>query len=80
MLDIPIVEIHLSNIYKRESFRHVSMVTDIATAQIAGFGPHGYILALEGLAQELASSKPAFELKTQYLPKKRLAVTRKAGY
>jgi 3-dehydroquinate dehydratase-2 len=80
MLDIPFVEIHLSNIYKREKFRQVSMVSDIATAQIAGFGPHGYILALEGLAQELASSKPAFELKTQYLPKKRLAVTRKAGY
>ena len=80
MLDIPIVEIHLSNIYKRESFRHVSMVSDIATAQIAGFGPYGYMLALEGLAQELSSLKPAFETNTQYLPKKTLKVARKAGY
>lgn len=53
MLDIPIVEIHLSNIYKREPFRHTSMISDIVTAQISGFGPHGYILALDGLAQML---------------------------
>jgi 3-dehydroquinate dehydratase-2 len=49
MTDIPIIEVHLSNISKRESFRHVSMIADIATGRIAGFGPRGYILALEGL-------------------------------
>ena len=49
MLDIPIVEIHLSNIYRRESFRHQSMIADIVAARIAGFGPNGYTLALEGL-------------------------------
>ena len=80
MLDIPIVEIHLSNIYKRESFRHVSMVSDIATAQIAGFGSYGYMLALEGLVQELSSLKPAVELNTPYFPEKKLAVARKSGY
>jgi 3-dehydroquinate dehydratase-2 len=80
MLDIPFVEIHLSNIYKREKFRQVSMVSDIATAQIAGFGSHGYILALEGLAQELSRSKPAFELNTQDFSKKTLKVARKTGY
>jgi 3-dehydroquinate dehydratase-2 len=53
MLDIPIVEIHLSNIYKREPFRHTSMISDIVTAQISGFGPYGYFLALDGLAQML---------------------------
>jgi 3-dehydroquinate dehydratase-2 len=53
MLKIPVVEIHLSNIYKRESFRHTSMISDVVTAQISGFGPHGYLLALEGLAQML---------------------------
>ena len=79
MLDIPIIEIHLSNIYKRESYRHVSMVSDIATAQIAGFGSYGYMLALEGLAQELSRSKPAFELNTQYFPEKKLSVARKAS-
>jgi 3-dehydroquinate dehydratase-2 len=51
MLDIPIIEIHLSNIYKREPFRHASMISDIVTAQVSGLGPNGYMLALEGLAQ-----------------------------
>jgi 3-dehydroquinate dehydratase-2 len=50
MLDIPVIEIHLSNIHKREKFRHRSMIADIAAARIAGFGAHGYLLALEGLA------------------------------
>ena len=50
MLDIPIVEIHLSNIYRREPFRHTSMIADIVVARIAGFGSNGYTLALEGLA------------------------------
>lgn len=51
MLDVPIIEIHLSNINKREIFRHQSMIADIVTARIAGFGSHGYLLALEGLAK-----------------------------
>jgi 3-dehydroquinate dehydratase-2 len=49
MLDIPIVEIHLSNIHHREPFRHQSMIADIVAARIAGFGSNGYTLALEGL-------------------------------
>jgi len=51
MLDVPVVEIHLSNINKRESFRHQSTIADIVSARIAGFGSHGYLLALEGLAK-----------------------------
>jgi 3-dehydroquinate dehydratase-2 len=50
MLDVPAVEIHLSNINKREPFRHQSTIADIVSARIAGFGSHGYLLALEGLA------------------------------
>ena len=53
MLDIPIIEIHLSNIHKREPFRHQSMIADIAAARIAGFGSNGYRLALEGMAAML---------------------------
>lgn len=49
LLEVPVIEIHLSNIYKREPFRHKSMISDIATAQIAGFGPTGYNLALDGI-------------------------------
>jgi len=50
LLDIPVIEIHLSNIYKREPFRHKSLIADIAAARISGFGARGYLLALEGLA------------------------------
>ena len=53
MLDIPIVEIHLSNIHRREPFRHQSMIADIVAARIAGFGSYGYLLALEGLIEML---------------------------
>ena len=51
MLDIPVIEVHLSNIHKREPFRHQSMIADIVAARIAGFGSFGYMLALEGLAK-----------------------------
>jgi len=51
MLDVPVVEIHLSNIRKREPFRHQSMIADIVAARIAGFGSFGYMLALDGLAK-----------------------------
>lgn len=47
LLEVPIIEVHLSNIFKREPFRHKSLVTDIATGQICGLGTQGYILALE---------------------------------
>lgn len=50
LLDVPIIEIHLSNIYKREPFRHKSMVADIAAAQISGLGVIGYSLALKGIS------------------------------
>jgi 3-dehydroquinate dehydratase-2 len=54
LLNIPVVEIHLSNINIRESFRHTSLMADIVAARISGFGPQGYLLALEGLAQLLS--------------------------
>jgi 3-dehydroquinate dehydratase-2 len=49
LLDIPVVEIHLSNIYKRASFRHTSLVADVAAGQITGFGANGYILAMDAV-------------------------------
>jgi 3-dehydroquinate dehydratase II len=53
---IPFIEIHLSNVYARESFRHHSYFSDIAAGVIAGFGPLGYELALYAAAQRLARS------------------------
>ncbi|MCK5098745.1 MAG: type II 3-dehydroquinate dehydratase, partial [Desulfobacteraceae bacterium] len=53
LLDIPIIEVHLSNIYKREEFRHKSILSDIVTGQITGLGSLGYTLALNAIAEEL---------------------------
>jgi 3-dehydroquinate dehydratase-2 len=47
---VPTVEIHITNIHQRESFRHNSYVSKAAKAVIAGFGVDGYALAISGLA------------------------------
>lgn len=49
LLNMPVIEIHLSNIKKRETFRHNSLITDIVLGQISGFGYYGYIMALDAL-------------------------------
>lgn len=49
LLDMPVIEIHLSNIYKRESFRHKSLLCDVVTGQITGFGMHGYMMAIDAV-------------------------------
>jgi len=53
--DCPIVEVHVSNIHRREDFRHFSYVSLAATGVIAGLGVHGYLLALRHVAQLLAA-------------------------
>jgi len=50
---LPVVEVHISNVFARESFRHVSMVSGIALGVITGLGPAGYRLALEALVAHL---------------------------
>ena len=49
-LSAPLIELHISNVHKREAFRHHSVLSDIATAVIAGLGVDGYPLALRWLA------------------------------
>ncbi len=52
-INIPVVEVHLSNIFARESFRHHSYVSPVALGTICGFGPAGYILALGALTSHI---------------------------
>ena len=49
----PIIELHISNIYKREDFRHKSMISDVATGGIFGLGVDGYILAINSMQKLL---------------------------
>ena len=53
LIKVPIIEVHLSNIFKRELFRHKSMISDIATATLCGFGHLGYYMALEAISNLL---------------------------
>ena len=50
---VPFVEVHLSNLFQREAFRHHSMTADLALGVIAGFGARGYVLALDALVATL---------------------------
>jgi 3-dehydroquinate dehydratase-2 len=51
VLTIPIVELHITNIYNREKFRHKSLISKTARSIICGFGTNGYVLALEGIKE-----------------------------
>ena len=58
-VEIPAIEIHLSNIYKREEFRHKSLISPVASGQVAGFGPDSYLLGLRAAVVVANANKSA---------------------
>ena len=54
--EFPILEVHISNIHRREEFRHLSFVSQVAEGVICGFGTQGYVLAIQRLARLIGSS------------------------
>ena len=50
-INIPVVEVHISNVHARERFRHTSLISAVCRGQVTGFGWHSYVLALRGLAE-----------------------------
>ncbi|MFW2383114.1 MAG: type II 3-dehydroquinate dehydratase [Acidimicrobiales bacterium] len=51
--ELPCVETHLSNVHAREEFRQISMIAPVCVGVVAGFGPHSYFVALDGLLRHL---------------------------
>ena len=55
--ELPTIEVHLSNVFQRENFRHHSYISQAAIGVICGFGATGYVLALQALAERLDQSR-----------------------
>lgn len=53
MVDVPIIEVHISNVFKREDFRHHSYISTVATGVISGLGGEGYAYAIRALAKKI---------------------------
>ncbi len=64
-VNVPTVEVHISNIHRREEFRKTNMIAPVCASSIVGFGPFGYHLAMIGMTQILNEVKAAKEMQAQ---------------
>ncbi len=64
-VSIPTIEVHISNIHRREDFRKENMIAPVCTSSIVGFGPFGYHLAMMGMLQVMQEMKAAEEARQQ---------------
>lgn len=56
-VNVPVIEVHISNIYKREEFRHKSLIAPVASGQVTGFGPDSYMLGLRAAISIINAKK-----------------------
>jgi 3-dehydroquinate dehydratase-2 len=61
-VSIPTIEVHISNIHRREEFRKENMIAPVCTSSVVGFGPFGYHLAMLGMLQIMNEMKAAHEV------------------
>lgn len=67
-VNIPTIEVHISNINRREEFRKQNMIAPVCTSSIVGFGPFGYHLAMVGMIQIMNEIKAVQEMQKQQAP------------
>ncbi|MDT8338982.1 MAG: type II 3-dehydroquinate dehydratase, partial [Sulfurimonas sp.] len=64
-VNLPTIEVHISNIHRREEFRKQNMVAPVCTSSVIGFGPFGYHLAMVGMVQIMNEIKAVQEMQKQ---------------